>query len=382
MLSGALCTSDVGFAEDFQALARNSELVEFCRVLPGNVQNYELIRTVNGLGVDVVFLDFEQSEAAATLARQAMKQSPHAARIGFLSNKPGVYEENPAPELVDSWLSMPPDEKLLSQALWDAVHRSQGILRKPLYVFLPAKAGSGATTIALHVADVLANEAERDTLFLDADMLSGVTSVMLNVVPEHSLCDVLEQTVQLQPALWSSAVQTVGKLHVLCNRLEQEPSRAKWSAYWKTLQYATAHYDTIVVDLPERVNEATMELTAEAEVILVVTTMELPALKLAERRLRELRTRGAYPERIHLLLNRWHRSDLAPDRVSELLGAPVMAAIPNDYPAMQQAVHSAGFANADTAPGRAFRQLASRLSGVKLVEEAPVRRSFFSKLRA
>jgi MinD-like ATPase involved in chromosome partitioning or flagellar assembly len=381
ILTGILVTCDQPLADHLVALARDTGSLEFGRVIVRQVQNYELLRVVNGFETDVVFLDFADLEIASGQAKLLAAQAPHAARIGFHSEVAGGPEQNPLPDLVDAWLSLPSEPKQWNDTLWSALHRPQKTLAKSLFAFLPAKAGCGSTTVAIHIADHYANELGRQTVLFDADLLSGLSTILLNVEPKFSLRDVLAQSAQIQPVFWTAAVQSVGRLHILCTKLDQSGPLPHWTDYWKLLRFASSRYDTIIVDLPERINDATVALVAEAEKVLIVTTPELPALRLARRRLLELSERGIPKDRTRIVLNRWHRGDLAAKEVEEFLGVAVIDVLPNDYKAVQSALQSAGFVKPDSNLGRAFGQLAAHLAGIRVRDDGAVRRSFFSKFR-
>ena len=381
MLTGILSTCDQPLADHLVSLARETGSLEFGRVLVREVHNYELLRAVNGFETDVVLLDFADSEIATAQAKMLAAQAPQATRIGFHSKIAGWADDNPLPEFVDAWLALPTEPKPWNDTLWRAVHRPNRPAAKPLYVFLPAKAGCGSTTVALHLADHYANEMGRQTILFDADLLSGLTAILLNIDPKYSLRDVLAQSTQIQPALWTAAVQAAGRLHILCTNLDQSGPLPHWTDYWKLLRFASSRYDTIVVDLPERINEATAALVAEAERVVIVTTSELPALRLARRRLMELGERGVPQDRIRIVLNRWQRGDLEAPAVEDLLGLPVAGVLPNNYRAVQAAMETAGFVRPDSDLGRAFGRLAAHLAGIPERDDSGSHRSFFAKLR-
>lgn len=364
MLTGVINTCDPDAAEALDSAGRGGRAVTFVYLQGRRLQNYELVRAVNGHEADIAFLDFADYETAVRQADVLRKGSPHVALAGFLSDQAGEFAENPAPEVVDAWLSMPPTPQGLERTLWTAMRRPQNQVRCPLLVFVPAKVGCGGTTISLHVADSLANGLGKRTLLLDADEHSGVLELMLNTRPKQSVTQLLEQCGNLTPAVWNMGVQTVGKLDVAMHYVDEPGRPAHWTAIHKLLRYASTYYDYIVADVPDATSDAARELLAQAGTILLVTTMELAPMKLAGRRLEEIRGSGAGTEKVRLVLNRWHRHNLSRADTEKLLSVPVAGVVPNDYKTFQAALQAAAFVSPETAPGRGIAELTRQLAGV------------------
>jgi pilus assembly protein CpaE len=153
------------------------------------------------------------------------------------------------------------------------------------------------------------------------------------------------------------------------NHLDETPTRPHWTEVHKVIQYAGGRYETIVADLPDSLNPASRELLIQANGILIVTTMELSAMKLAARRLQQLREAGTDIGKVSLVLNRWHRHNLNRDDTEKLLAVKVAGVVPNDYRSFQAALQVAGFVNPATPAGRAIENLARHLAGVDPIPE-------------
>ena len=100
-----------------------------------------------------------------------------------------------------------------------------------------------------------------------------------------------------------------------------------------------------------------------ASSVLLVSTQEVLALKLAEQRRRELDEWKVPSDRLRVLLNRWHKAELGTKDVEQFLGHPVMAAFPNDYPAVRRATMEGRPVPVNTDLGRAFHHFAGQLTG-------------------
>ncbi len=72
-----------------------------------------------------------------------------------------------------------------------------------VFAFLPAKAGSGATTIAVNTSLAIARMKDTKVLLADLDLNSGLVGFMLslNDTP-HSIVDAAENSADLDENLW------------------------------------------------------------------------------------------------------------------------------------------------------------------------------------
>jgi Flp pilus assembly CpaE family ATPase len=367
MLTAVIFSLDATLADALRELMGQSRQIRLDKSITRAVQNYEAVRVVNTLDPDLVFLDFSDPVGAADLALAISTNAPRAALLG-IGSKDGVPED--VVELVQGWLETPLAFSEVEPGAVNAVRRHAGSMDQPFFTFLPAKAGCGSTTAALHVADALSNELGHSTLLVDADLRSGVIAVLLNVDPPRSLRDALASTADLQPSAWHNLVVRVEKLDVLASRPDQTGPLPLWTDYFKLVQFAGPRYEAVIADLPELVNDATFELARRSRRVFVVTTAELVALRLASQRLHDLENSGIAGDRVSIVLNRWHKSDLSVDEVARFLKKPVVAVLPNDYRTVQKAALAGGIVNPETPLGKAYVEFARRLWEGKDAEPA------------
>src|SRR5438874_7731490 len=85
-----------------------------------------------------------------------------------------------------------------------------------VFAFLPAKAGSGATTIAVNTSLALARMPDTNVMLADLDLNSGLVGFMLllNQTP-YSIVDAAENALDLDENLWPKIVSTKDSLDVL-----------------------------------------------------------------------------------------------------------------------------------------------------------------------
>ena len=264
---------------------------------------------------------------------------------------------------VAAFLEMPLTLDAFESSVRDAIRKVRTGVSEKLSVFLPAKAGSGSTTVALNVAGALATRPGKKTLLIEADLHSGVLSTLLNVTPSLPVVDALARASTLDYSAWTQyVVQAAGLDTLLTDRAKTRPLPS-WMNYHQLLGFALRRYDHVIVDLPEVINDATEELVRSAHAVLVVCTPEVLSLTLARHRLDELSRRRIPPERVHVILNRWHRHDMKPEEAEEVLKYKVVAALPNDYKSVNNAIVHGTLVPPESELGQNIAAVAKWLAG-------------------
>lgn len=379
MLNALIVSPDVDTAN---ALTRVASEVGFIRVKKSLVRTllpYESVRYANSDDIDLLFLDFVDPDRMPFNEESAESLNRWTGVIGFSSARPEL-SQNPLPHLVQGWLPLPVNETGFLRQVTDVTNIIRERTEEQMFAVLPAKAGSGASTIALHLARMLGSRLDKDVLLVDGDLRSGVLATLLNQKPAQGVVDALRSAADLTPAVWNSIILRLPRIHLLSNALapEARPFLPHWTDYYKLILYARQIYSSVVVDLPELVNEATAEVVRAAEQVLVVTTAEVASLTLAGQRCEELDRFGVRANRIGLVLNRWHRSDMSVQHVERMLDRRVVAAIPNNYRLVQAAALEGGFVGGDSDLGKAYDALAG---AVLHDQEALVTAASFSQAK-
>jgi pilus assembly protein CpaE len=315
----------------------------------------ELRNLARQLDPDFVVLDHQHPEAAAGAMRTMRERWPRTAWIGVDGGASGNCA---------AAFSYPGRLEEMEHALFKAAHFHAPLHphapAAKLYAFVPAKAGSGASTVAWNAAHACARQGHR-ALLLEADLRAGALSFLLPESPSGSTQTALEAAHQGESQRVQMALANAGKIDLLLSARTAPDPPPRWDSFFHLLTMLRPRYDVILADLPELVNAGSSELTRAADGVFVVTTPELLPLKLAEPRCLDLEQWGVERQRLRLLLNRAQRSELSARDVEENLHRPVAETFPNDYFAVRKAALAGGAVDADCALGRSFTRFAQAL---------------------
>ena len=86
-------------------------------------------------------------------------------------------------------------------------------------------------------------------------------------------------------------------------------------------------------------------------------------MNLSKQRYQELGHWGVDHDRIQMLLNRLHKSDMAPKDAEKILECPVAATFPNDYKTVRRAITDSGTIDKRSDLADAYRVFARILTG-------------------
>lgn len=310
---------------------------------------------------ELVLLDMDDVASALGCLREVQSRCPRTPVIGV--GAPPAQQESFRAAGISRFVAYPIQSEELEPAIAASIRALDPAPRQNLICFLPAKAGSGASTLALSTATAFAATPGQRVLCLEADLRSGILGEMAGVPNRGSTQSALALASEIDPLRWHNYVSRRYGVDFLLASAEMHHPLPQWSDYFILLRFVQDRYETIVVDLPELVNNGTEEVLRRARAIFLVTTQEPCSLQLAKRRSVELVARGAQPEKIQVIVNAWNHGDLSVEEIRKYLGCPIAARIPEDKRGIRAALTDYQFPlPSSSAPGRAIRQFTERLA--------------------
>jgi pilus assembly protein CpaE len=338
-------------------------LCYICRVLHNYPNEAALMRVIRATAPQVVFLSIESIRPALELASALESNVPGIQMIAIGRNKTTQILEELIHSDVREFLPMP----FHQQQVTDALTRIRKLVeRKPpaidstdrLYSFLPAKAGVGASTIAVNASIAAAAEANNRVLLGDFDLNSGIVQFMLKLDSKYSVVEASKRAVEMDEHIWEGLVAGSGSLDVLGAGDGHPSHRLEPVQVQYLLDFARRHYRMICADLSGNMEQYALEIMQESKRIFLVCTPELPAMYLARKKYALLKSMDL-ADRVSLLLNRYKPGlAIGPAEMEETVGLPVAIAFPNDYNGVHAALSAGKQISAGSPLGRKLRHLA------------------------
>src|SRR5580658_769527 len=303
MLTALIFGTDRETTSQLQQLCTLTQDVCVYRSLERYPQAHETMRLLNSFAPQVVFLGADDEAAAEGVEHDIRSIQPSTAILGVSSRvKSAQTFETTFGGFPVYQIPCSPGE--FRAALVHSLEARGAGKNAAVFAFLPAKAGSGATTTALFVANILASLAQKKVLLLECDLHAGPISMLYNLRPSYSIMDALEDSHRLTDETWSEMVTHTGGIDVLSSVSRLGVRKVSPWGYQRLLSFVRSRYDVIIGDLPEVVNNATEVIARAAQSIFVVTTPSSPALHLATRRRYELEARGVGTTKVKYIINR------------------------------------------------------------------------------
>jgi pilus assembly protein CpaE len=333
----------------------------------------DMLRAVNSYVPELAFIEFYDRDDAIKVAEVLRAGCPQMAILGLADN----WQHESLLKTPYGYIRVIPSTVSLEQfrqAVMDSLNAVKAPGPDNVIVFLPSKAGAGASTVALNVTGALANKCGKSAILIEADLHSGPAGMYLNINPTHSVVNALEASDRLDTN-WNDFITPVDNFSVLpaWNVHAPVPIISPW-AYRRLVAYTRQRYEFVIFDLPEVVNPATEVLVTSAKTVYLVCTPEVPSLMLARKRIAALIDRGLAKDKLQVVLNRYSKDGPEPSAVAEILASPITQVIPNDYKTLWEANIKRRLVAENSAVGKAFESFAWALTGRQEPSKAAVRK--------
>ena len=231
-----------------------------------------------------------------------------------------------------------------------------------------AKGGVGATVVACQLAAALASRGGRVVL-VDLNLPLGDAALYFDVQPAYTLAHIARESERLDPTYLRTLLS--GKpngVQILASPVHAEDAElVRGEHVERALHLLRGDFDWVVLDLSRTWNETTVRALDLADLVLLVTLMDVPTLHHTRKHLDLLERLGHGGARIRLIANRHSSLDAVTDKdVEEFLERKPDFRIPNDFPTTLAAVNrgvSVGDISARSPLARAYIELSQALHG-------------------
>ncbi len=231
-----------------------------------------------------------------------------------------------------------------------------------------SKGGCGTTFVAANVAA----STDKPTVLVDLNLQAGDLGLFLGVEPKFSIADLVESRERVDDSLLKSYLTPhSSNLSLLAAPREADSADdIKPEHVFEVLEILRERFDYVVIDPQHTFDSITLAALDQADEILFVLSLDIPAIRSAQRAL-QLFERLGYPRhKVHIVVNRFSKQiDLDLRQVERFLGERVMGYVQSDY---RMAVNSINLGQplVESEPASKLaaelRQIASRVTGAPM----------------
>lgn len=195
-----------------------------------------------------------------------------------------------------------------------------------------AKGGCGKTTIASNLAASLADRDASRVCLVDLDLQFGDIATALRISPTKTISNALEMAESIDiEGLVKVLLRYEEKFDVLLaptNPADIEVITTNFIS--RTISTLQRNYEYVVIDTSPSLNEITLQTLQESDLVLLITTLDMPAIKNMKLTLSTLDALGFPNSRRKLVLNKSDlRVGLSKSDVEELVGETVSYEVPS-----------------------------------------------------
>ena len=334
------------------------ELTDWLKQYP---EEGALLRMLRLSAPDMLIVDFTEQPKALRVVALAQQHAPNTEVLALCEENISILSTLLRAG-VRNYITSNSSFHEISETLKE---QSDKLLKRPepprtggdIVSFLPAKPGSGASTIAANSAYAASKMRGKRTLLADFDRNSGVLSFLFKLRAEHNLRDALQTVQDMDGDIWARLRSQVGELDILPADLDST-SPMDGNRASRLIQFFRRAYDLSCIDLSGQLDSTAIEALLESKRIYIVCTQELACQHLLLRKVERLR-RAGLDKQMRLIVNRFlPRHVMTADRISELVGVPVEMTIANNYEAANCSMENGALIKSDTNLGRSYKKLA------------------------
>jgi pilus assembly protein CpaE len=375
MLTAAIASGDASSSAQLLASLQQVGLMSEIQHWPVQLDKSP---ELTGIIPDVVFLDLGRDPAPYfALAAHLRKVQPTvhiiACSMVFPPNqyllmdamRSGVQEFIAKPVMPDALLEI---LKRIQES------HPQKRASEKLIVLMGSKGGVGTTTVAVNLGAQLCTFAKKRTVLLDFARPLGNAHLLLDLHPHFGVRDALDNLERLDSHFFAGLLtHHKSNLELLGGSLHPEEwQNIPVAPLERVVNVAQAEFDTVLMDMGTQFSSDWSSILQSARMILLVTETNVPALWNLDRRMQALAGVGVNPERMRVIVNRWHKGDEETlKKIENDNKYSVLTHLPNDF-RKASASFNLGvplMENHDNILTNRYRQLASQLTGIKMQSE-------------
>ncbi len=228
-----------------------------------------------------------------------------------------------------------------------------------------ATGGVGSTSLAVNLGCALAADKSNQVALVDLDLSLGDADVFLDTIPEYTLTDVAQNVARLDLTLLKrSLTKHDSGLYLLPRPVQLEDSRhVSTEDMTRVIGLLKATFTHLIIDTSKSYNALDMFALNQADVVLLVTQLDLPCLRNVVRLLMSFKDTPSVDQKVKVVVNRvgHETGQISLKKAQETVGREIYWQIPNDYRVMVE-VRNNGVPLLEQAPKAAITQSIGQLA--------------------
>jgi pilus assembly protein CpaE len=230
------------------------------------------------------------------------------------------------------------------------------------------KGGIGKTATAVNLAAAITSGSKHHVALVDADLQFGDCAVMLDLVPERTICDAVSEIDPAKPHLIDPYLtEHSSRLSLLAAPTDpRDANEVTAEDVGNVLKSLAATRDFVVVDTSPQIDTVTALAIDLSAIVLLLVVPEVPSIRRTKAALTLLEEAGYTRDKLKLVVNRAsRRSEVANADLEAALGYPIYMEVPDDRAIAQSITTGVPLviANPKSDAGRAYLELGLKLSG-------------------
>src|SRR5260370_3528983 len=214
-----------------------------------------------------------------------------------------------------------------------------------MVVVLGGTGGSGVISLASNFAIALEKESGREVVLVDLDIQLGDVSLVLSLTPKFTILDALRNGNRLDSDFVSTLLaEHSSGISVLAAADEYHPlTPLEDGSLGKLMYILRDQFPYVVVDAGASAGRAGDLLLELADVIYLVTQLDVPSLRNANRLIAHMERMGNSQRRVEAVLNRieLRRIEIDEERIAKALGHALQWKVPKDFASVRLSQHTA-----------------------------------------
>ncbi len=360
----------IGESEDL-----NNSIAQVLKILPDVIitdisenpdKNYEIIESIIDKHPTVKIIATANEYSTDTIIR-AMRA--------------GIREFLPKPLIKDNLLKS--IDKFKTQILDKTKENETN--SKVITVF-SNKGGVGKTSIAVNLALELANITKEKVALVDLNMHLGDITTFLDITPSFNISYLIKKIEGANEDFMLSTLEQYNntEMYVLADPpYREEAKKILPNEIKKMINALRTTFSYIIIDTNSTFDEITVTTLDNTDLILLVSAINVPAIRNCQRCLDAFDRLGYEEEKTKIVVNRYmENDDIKLEDVEKALDKEIYWKIPNNYYTITSAISKGkpvSVINNDSNIAKSYRELATnisdniyRQSAIKIINRNPL----------